>query len=538
DIEIDFVPVTLPESIGDIQVLLKASFAEKLKALKKTGLAPNINTRYATKKDLLGLQAELHQDIARGARDGKLWQAVSVMAELMKLQHALELAETQSVESLTKYLDTIKAQAEKKATKAVKSLMNDAYFKTAMFKAYELLDKKVEHPKIEEIKKIVRKEVSSNPNAKVIVFNQYRDSASQMLEELNNIPGIRAAIFVGQMKKGETGLSQKEQKAVLDRFRQGEINVLVSTSVGEEGLDVPAVDLVVFYEPIPSAIRTIQRRGRTARQKEGRVVVLVTKGTRDEAYRWTAHHKEKRMHRTLKELKDKLGLVKLKEKQPTLKEFAGSKIVVFADHREKGSGAIKELLELNVELKLEQLAIGDYILSKRVAVEFKTVQDFVNSLIDGRLFEQVKSIKESFPKPLIMVEGEESIYGVRNVHPNAINGMLAAIAVDFGVPVLYTKTARESAAMLYTIAKREQDELGVSFSPHADKHVTSLPEQQEYIVSSFPGIGTALARPLLKHFKTIKNIANASEQDLQGVTLIGKKKAAEIRKVLDGEYRP
>ncbi len=73
---------------------------------------------------------------------------------------------------------------------------------------------------------------------------------------------------------------------ILDAFRAGEYNVLIATSVAEEGLDIPSTDLVIFYEPVPSEIRSIQRRGRTGRNAVGRVVVLMSKGTRDEgAYR-------------------------------------------------------------------------------------------------------------------------------------------------------------------------------------------------------------------------------------------------------------
>src|SRR3990167_5782803 len=110
------------------------------------------------------------------------------------------------------------------------------------------------------------------------------------------------------MKKGETGMSQKQQKKLVAGFAAGDFNVMVATSIGEEGLDIPKVDLVVFYEPIPSAIRQIQRRGRTGRQEKGKVIILVTKDTRDEAFRWVAHHKEKRMHSILKTLKTRLKL--------------------------------------------------------------------------------------------------------------------------------------------------------------------------------------------------------------------------------------
>src|SRR5208337_3631578 len=116
--------------------------------------------------------------------------------------------------------------------------------------------------------------------------------------------GIACERFVGQATKdAEKGLSQKKQIAALTRFRDGDFKVLIATSVGEEGLDVASTDLVIFYEPVPSEIRAIQRRGRTGRKRSGRVVVLVTKGTRDEAYAYASSNKEKAMKRGLFQLK-------------------------------------------------------------------------------------------------------------------------------------------------------------------------------------------------------------------------------------------
>jgi Fanconi anemia group M protein len=117
--------------------------------------------------------------------------------------------------------------------------------------------------------------------------------------------------FVGQASKGtDTGLNQREQKEIIDKFRAGDYNVLVSTSIAEEGLDIPATDLVVFFEPVPSEIRTIQRRGRTGRKQAGRVIVLVTRDTRDEAYLWTSRKKEMQMRRELDALRRKLRMRK------------------------------------------------------------------------------------------------------------------------------------------------------------------------------------------------------------------------------------
>jgi len=123
------------------------------------------------------------------------------------------------------------------------------------------------------------------------------------------------------------------------------------------------------------------------------------------------------------------------------------------------------------------------------------------------------------------------------VHQISILGMMATIAVSYGIPIVQTRNFKETAALLQIIAKREQEETGKDFSLHADRKPVTLKEQQEYVVSSLPGMGLALAKPLLKRFKTIKNIVNATEKELQEVEKIGPQKAKQIKNVVEGEYR-
>jgi len=536
EIDINWVKVELPPDFLDAQKFLKNFLKERIEKLKKWGILHRANLQYVSKTDLLALQGQLRGRAASGEKDFVLWTAISVLAEVMKVYHALELLETQGVVALYKYMQKLNNEAQTSSVKAVKNVVKDLNFRSALIKVQKLWEQKFEHPKLVELQRIIEKEIKEDKDVKIIVFNQYRDNALDIKEKLNKIGNIKAEIFVGQLKKGETGYTQKEQKAVLDKFRVGEFNILVATSVGEEGLDVPKVDLVIFYEPIPSAIRHIQRRGRTGRQEKGRVIVLMTKGTRDEGYRWSAHHKEKRMHRNLWKLKNKV--LALKKPEVSLEKYVPEeeKLKIFADYREKDSGVIKELIDLGVSLKLEKLENADYILSSRVGVEFKTVEDFVNSIVDGRLLQQAKELKNSFERPLVIIEGNEDIYSVRNVHANAIRGMLATIAVSYGIPILYSRNLKETASFLQIIAKREQEEAGKDFTPHAEKRIFSLKEQQEYVVSSLPGVGMALAKPLLQKFKTIKRLVNAKKEQLEKVEKIGPKKAEAIKDVVEKEY--
>ena len=116
---------------------------------------------------------------------------------------------------------------------------------------------------------LVRDQLAAFPDSRIIIFATYRDTVQLLVDHLA-LNGIVSERFVGQATKDtEKGLSQKKQIAALTRFREGEFRVLVATSVGEEGLDVPSTDLVIFYEAVPSEIRSIQRKGRTGRSGAG-----------------------------------------------------------------------------------------------------------------------------------------------------------------------------------------------------------------------------------------------------------------------------
>ena len=139
---------------------------------------------------------------------------------------------------------------------------------------------------------------------KIIIFAQFRDTVTAIAKRLNKIQGVNAKVFVGQA--GETGLNQKKQREIIEKFSEGEINILCATSIGEEGLDIPEVNAVIFYEPVASAIRKIQRAGRTARLMPGKLIILVTKKTRDEAHYWASFHREKKMYSAIDSVREEL----------------------------------------------------------------------------------------------------------------------------------------------------------------------------------------------------------------------------------------
>ena len=549
DVEIEKVFVELPDVFKDIKRYFDNTIKSKTRELENYGFVSR-NLQYS-KKNLLGLQAAIHAKIAKGEKNFEILKSVSLLAEIMKIQHAVELLETQGFEQLREYMDKLQHEAAAGKTKATQNLVKDINFRSAYIK---LQHTNAEHPKLLELKRIIEEEldnsIEENASKKIIIFSQYRNSGSRITKMVND-SGFKAKLFVGQAKKKDTGLSQKKQKEMLEQFSISDFNVLVSSSVGEEGLDIPQVDLVIFYEPVPSAIRKIQRSGRTGRLEKGKIIMLITKDTIDEVYYHVARNKEKRMYRSIDVIKNNAQLSNFNNEKEddanstsTLHDYSEKKIKeekanetfkIIADYREKGSNVLKEIIDKNINLRLEKLSIGDFLLSSRVIIEYKTVQDFVDSIIDGRLLTQLKELKK-YEKPILIIEGNEDIYSVRRIHPNAIRGMLITITVSYGIPIIQTKHAKETAEILIMIAKKEQLDEKTEITYHFAKPL-SLKEQQEYFISALPNIGMGGARPLLKHFKSVKNIVNASEKELQDVDLIGPKKSKALKDVFDEEWK-
>ncbi|MBI2125086.1 DEAD/DEAH box helicase [Candidatus Woesearchaeota archaeon] len=532
----NWLEVEFPQELKKIQLLLKDCRRSKLIEAQHLGYCSDLEM---SKGGLLALQLELHKKISTGFKDFELLRSLSVIAEAMKVDHAIELLETQGIKPLHSYFKKMQQDALTSKVKAVQNLMQDELFKPSLYFTEELVKQNFGHPKLLKLREIVQETIDKDQKAKIIIFTQFRDSAEEIVKQISEL-NIKNHVFVGQAKKNGLGFSQKQQKEILEKFSVGEFNVLIATSVAEEGLDIPKVDKVIFYEPIPSAIRSIQRRGRTGRLEEGEVTILMTKGTRDEIYRWSAHHKEKRMYRNLDQLKKEFSLHQT-EPIPiagnnTLQKFISPEQVVsvLADHREKNNRIVKELIDAGVSVKTAQLTTADYVVSGKVGVELKKVPDFVASIIDGRILDQVRDLKNSFQKAVLIIEGEEDIYSVRNVHANAIRGMLASIVLDFHVPVLYTKNPQDTAALLAVMAKREQGK-EIDFALHSLKP-KSVREQQEFIVAAFPNIGTQTAKTLLEHFGSIKNLVNATEAQLTELKGIGDKTAQQLVKMFEEEY--
>ena len=299
-INMDWKTVELPEEFKEVHELIGKSLKERITKLKELEFTNTVKLR---KRDLLQIQGKMRSILSRTANaNPAIFYGLSVAAQALKIEHAMELMETQGSKSLLEYFKRMEEAARAGKTKAVKNVMNDPKIRTAFLKTYDMVGKGMDHPKLSELKGMVEEQFMENPKSKIIIFSHYRDTVKSILKKLEDVKSCRPVGFFGQA--GEDGLSQKEQVRILDDFRELKYNCIIATSVGEEGLDIPAVDLVLFYEPVPSEIRSIQRRGRTGRQKAGKVMVLIAKDTRDEAFFWVARSREKKMKKVLKNMKN------------------------------------------------------------------------------------------------------------------------------------------------------------------------------------------------------------------------------------------
>jgi Fanconi anemia group M protein len=472
------------------------------------------------------------------------------------------------------------------------------------------------HPKFRQARILLAQTLGIEGGQRVIVFTESRDTAETLVDFLGEHFDTRK--FVGQGdREGSDGMTQTQQQETLDSFRAGEFEVLVSTSVAEEGLDVPEVDLVLFYEPVPKGIRAIQRKGRTGRQREGKVHVLLAEDTRDEAYFWIAKRQEDEMEEQLRELKGVAGEIQGELAQASVEDYAangdgtgdgegvesdadadadagdggragrdgqsgldafgapgddgeaatdadeptetgtggatgtdedpdgtvatagredGVEIVI--DQRELDATIARDLSKREgITTRLETLAVGDYVLSDRVVAERKSVEDFLDTLTGGdrSLFEQVRDAASSYSRPLVIIEGE-GLYERRNVHPNAIRGALASLAVDFGVSVLHTADQDGTAALLESIARREQEESDREVDVHGESSARTLGEQQEYVVSSVAGVGPVTARSLLRALGSVEAVMTADRETLLEVEGVGEVTADRVREVVGSAY--
>ncbi|MCD6106325.1 MAG: DEAD/DEAH box helicase [Thermoplasmata archaeon] len=292
--EIKVVKVAMPERWRALRKTLKEILKDFLSKLEELGLVDRGATRGDLARLIEDLKGRLDSELSRR---GSLFGAIQLATAALKVDYALEFLETQGAEACYDYLRRISRERRSRADSIV---VNHPLFQVALIQAREAV--REPNPKLEKLRSLVAEALEGG--GRVIVFTKYRKSVQVIVDALSEVPGAVPVRFVGQASRGDRGMSQREQAEVLEAFRLGHYNVLVATSVAEEGLDVPEVDTVIFYEPVESAIRSIQRRGRTGRRRFGRVIVLVMEGSRDINYYWAGRWRERRIMSLIRAIRE------------------------------------------------------------------------------------------------------------------------------------------------------------------------------------------------------------------------------------------
>ncbi len=513
--DVEVTEVSLPPVIQNIRNALRNAILVRVRRLRDAGLVALPSFGNVGMKKLLDIRAEVER---RGDQ-----QARSDLTSAIRLNHAVTLLETQSVRSFTKFFDRL---AERYQGVGFRRLMDDPQVRTAYESARGALLLGVEHPKIDELKKILK---SLSAAEKAIVFASFRDSVEDIYESLC-ADGLRARYLIGKSGRGQ---SQDEQVRTIEDMRSGLFDILVATQVGEEGLDISECNLVVFYDNVPSAVRFIQRRGRTGREAPGRVIALVAKGTKDESYYWSG---QRRM-RSSRKIAANLEKSKRDTEGPMDKyvDRAKNSPLIYIDTRESLL-LVDELKKQGSRVDVKALPMGDFVLSTDVVAERKTAEDFVKSVIDGRLFSQLVAMREAYPRPLLILEGDRRrAVGIGSA---AFIGALASVVSDFQVSIFTSSDECETAQILFHIARREQMDKKKEVRIRSGRKPTSTSDMQKYIVAGLPGVSTVLADRFLRELKTVANIFNASEEELMRIEGVGEKLAKRINEISTKEYLP
>jgi ERCC4-related helicase len=517
-----WIEVKLSPPISEIQRLVRDALDERLELFEDASILKRNRYGSITLKDLLRLRTRVDQI--------KSAQLRNALFSSIRLLHALNLIETQSISAFKAFMERL---YERHRGYGMSELLRDRRITDAFEQARGALVAGVEHPKIGEVLKLCE-QVKTGERA--IVFASYRDTVDQIYTELVK-HGLRAGYLIG--KSGQTGQSQKKQVQALQDLRDGIYDILVATQVGEEGLDVAECKLVIFYDNVPSAVRFVQRRGRTGRRSEGKICVLITKGTKDEAYYWLSR-------RRLGETKKIASSLTGEERKGPMDDFFSQKgsgqdeeqsnaPAVVVDTRE-ASQLADRLRARGARVDVRQLDIADFVLSSDIAVERKTYEDFTKSVFDGRLFKQLSAMGEKYARPILIVQGDRK--RAVGMGEAAYYGALASVLSDFRIPVYFASDEKEVCEILFHIARREQLERNKQMRVREGRKPSAISEIQRYIVSGVPGVDAVLADRLLVELGTIERLFGADESELIRVEGIAEVMARRIRQLATAQYLP
>ena len=462
----------------------------------------------------------------------KLYRTITIISLILKLNYIIDLFETQGIETLNNFLFRIRLSNNKINNELTNNIQLNNIFNIIEKNSHELY-----HPKFKKLIEIILLQLKNN-NSKIIIFTNYRITAEIIQQELEK-KKLSSSKFIGQSSKIEKGFSQKKQIEILNKFKNGLINILVSTSIAEEGLNIPDVDLIIFFDPVYSDIRNIQRKGRTGRFKIGNVIIMITKGTLDEKIYWINYYNEKNKKNVIQKylLEGEIEMKKnIKESIKEDKNIEVNTLKIVIDQRELRSDVVSNLYQLNINLDIQYLNVGDYIISENVGIERKTINDFIFSIIKKKnnIFTQLINLSRNYPNSILILEGNINDLKKYSIDQNSIIGSLLSIILDLKIHLIYSENEKQTAIFLKKIAEKEQIKQKRKIIIKGEKISKDSNEQKEILLCSIPGIGSKTAKLLLN--KSIINIFTAKKEEIISIKGIGEKTFNSIQKIINEKY--
>lgn len=259
------------------------------------GRDPALLTPYGLTK---ARQQWMGSDAGRNASFGLKGKVNAIFTLLASLAHGIDLLKYHGITPFYRHLQHFQTNGGK--GKYQREIINDDNYKKLMshLEPWTKDPEFIGHPKLEYLKQVVLNhfmdagegladgDQPGPSRTRIMIFVHFRDSAEEVTKVLKRYePMIRPHVFVGQTgAKGSEGMDQKKQISVVDQFKKGVYNTIVATSIGEEGLDIGEVDLIVCYDSSASPVRMLQRMGRTGRKRTGNIVLLLMKGKEEDNY--------------------------------------------------------------------------------------------------------------------------------------------------------------------------------------------------------------------------------------------------------------
>ncbi|WBW71319.1 ATP-dependent 3' to 5' DNA helicase [Schizosaccharomyces osmophilus] len=326
--EVDRILVDLSPDIIDLRDRFASLLEPMLLKLNQGNLYRVQNAREINSFTLVQAKQAFLATSGQNFANNQRWDILNTFDALATFAYPLNLLLNHGVRPFCEKLHEIEEECSTGRAGYKRRVLSNPEFKSLLDDTKSLLQNNdyYGHPKLEHLQEIVANhfgtENKDNEDTRIMIFVEIRSSAEEIFRILSrSYPTVRPAIFIGQSSvKKTTGMSQKSQNETVRQFHKGDVNTLIATSIGEEGLDIGEVDMIICYDASASPIRMLQRMGRTGRKRKGYIYMLLTRG-KEEA-KW---ERAKDAHRTIQDniihgrglvLSDKSHRILPKEIQP------------------------------------------------------------------------------------------------------------------------------------------------------------------------------------------------------------------------------